>query len=102
MDDVFDSTDIDKAEERSGIILDELQRKAVEGAVENGLFVITGGPGTGKTTVIKNILNVFENKGFPSLLQRQQVRQPSDSVNPQAEKQVQFTGSWALNHRAIT
>ena len=37
---------------------------SVEGAVENGLFVITGGPGTGKTTVIKNILNVFENKGF--------------------------------------
>lgn len=64
VDDVFDSTDIDKAEKRSGIILDELQRKAVEGAVENGLFVITGGPGTGKTTVIKNILNVFENKGF--------------------------------------
>lgn len=64
VDSVFDDCDIDRAEKRSGITLDDLQRKAVEGSVNNGIFVITGGPGTGKTTVIKTIINVFENKGF--------------------------------------
>lgn len=40
--------------------LEELQRKAVVKAVCNGLTVITGGPGTGKTTIINMIIRFFE------------------------------------------
>ena len=46
-------------EARLGITLSELQRKAVRGAVEEGVLIITGGPGTGKTTIIKCILHLL-------------------------------------------
>lgn len=40
------------------------QKKAIQGALENGVEVITGGPGTGKTTIIKCITHIFENCGM--------------------------------------
>ena len=46
-------------EESLGIRLSELQRKAVRGAIEEGVLIITGGPGTGKTTIIKCILHLL-------------------------------------------
>ncbi len=46
-------------EEELGITLSSLQRKAVRGAVEEGVIIITGGPGTGKTTIIKCILHLL-------------------------------------------
>ena len=46
-------------EEKLGIRLSELQRKAVRGAVEEGVLIITGGPGTGKTTIIRCILHLL-------------------------------------------
>lgn len=45
------------------ITLGEMQKLAVEKALKNGVFVITGGPGTGKTTIIKSIISIFENLG---------------------------------------
>ena len=39
---------------------DELQREAMQSAIEKGLLIITGGPGTGKTTTLKGILELFE------------------------------------------
>ncbi|MBN1776966.1 MAG: ATP-dependent RecD-like DNA helicase [Clostridiales bacterium] len=51
---------IAELEARQGIELSELQRKAVRGAVEEGVIIITGGPGTGKTTIIKCILQLLE------------------------------------------
>ena len=51
---------IHKIEKQTGMELDEHQKEAVSEAVRNGLLVITGGPGTGKTTtitVLSNILN---------------------------------------------
>ena len=51
---------IAQLEEEQGIRLSELQRKAVRGAVEEGVIIITGGPGTGKTTIIKCILHLLE------------------------------------------
>ena len=53
--------DIKSFQERNKIELHEEQIKAVKGAVNNGVYVITGGPGTGKTTIIKCILEIFEN-----------------------------------------
>ena len=48
--------------QESGIELDPLQRRAVETVIGNGLTVITGGPGTGKTTTINTILRYFEEE----------------------------------------
>lgn len=49
-------------------ILDEQQRTAVIEAVRNGLLIITGGPGTGKTTTINAIIKIFEAEGLDILL----------------------------------
>ena len=46
-----------------GFTYDALQAKAVSEASSNGVMVLTGGPGTGKTTTIQGILRVFENMG---------------------------------------
>lgn len=51
---------IRKIEEASGIELDELQREAVMQAANSGILIITGGPGTGKTTTINAIIKYFE------------------------------------------
>ena len=53
-----------KAEEEMGISLAENQREAVRAAIENGVCVITGGPGTGKTTTINTIIRIFEESGL--------------------------------------
>jgi len=42
---------------------DELQDKAVMEAIQNGLFILSGGPGTGKTTTINTIIRYFEQEG---------------------------------------
>lgn len=55
---------IRRIEEQSRMELDELQKRAVEEAVQNGLFVLTGGPGTGKTTTINTIIRYFELEGM--------------------------------------
>ena len=57
-----------KIQKRDQIHLDELQEKAVFEAVNSGLLVITGGPGTGKTTTINAIIQYFENEGMEILL----------------------------------
>ena len=50
---------ISSFEKRRGISFSPTQRKAIAGALENGVFVITGGPGTGKTTIINCILELL-------------------------------------------
>ncbi|MEI3412973.1 MAG: ATP-dependent RecD-like DNA helicase [Blautia sp.] len=54
---------IAQIEKETGTALEELQKKAVKEAAENGLFVLTGGPGTGKTTTINAIIRFFEGEG---------------------------------------
>lgn len=61
-------TRINQIENSSKIELDELQRRAVIEAMNCGLVIITGGPGTGKTTTINTIIRMFENQGLEILL----------------------------------
>lgn len=55
-------------EEESGLSLSEKQREALTSSLEYGVMVLTGGPGTGKTTVIRGILAMLEAEGFRILL----------------------------------
>lgn len=60
---IFDS-DIYAFEMANNIAFDEKQRKAVEIAVSKGLLILTGGPGTGKTTTVKGIISLMKNRGL--------------------------------------
>jgi len=55
---------LEKVQENEGIVLAEKQKTAIREAMTNGVIVITGGPGTGKTTIIKSILQLFAGDGF--------------------------------------
>lgn len=55
---------IDKISKKEGIELDSLQKEAVLNAVTNGVAIITGGPGTGKTTTINMIIKYIESEGL--------------------------------------
>lgn len=59
---------IRKLEEVSHMELDTLQRKAVTEAVQNGIFILSGGSGTGKTTTINMIIRYFEQEGMDIFL----------------------------------
>lgn len=59
---------LQKIEENAGMELDDLQRDAVLGAVGNGVFLLTGGPGTGKTTTINALIRFFESEGLDIVL----------------------------------
>lgn len=55
-------------EKESELELDDMQRQAVKAAVQNGIFILTGGPGTGKTTTINAMIRFFESEGMEVLL----------------------------------
>ncbi len=59
---------IGKIEAEEGITLDELQRQAVLEAAANGLLIVTGGPGTGKTMTILTMIRFFEAEEMEILL----------------------------------
>ncbi len=59
-----DSLEIDNAERTLGIKLEALQRQAIAEAFENGILILTGGPGTGKTTTLNTIIKLFEDHGL--------------------------------------
>jgi exodeoxyribonuclease V alpha subunit len=54
---------ISRIEKETGTELDEMQRQAMAAAAQHGLFILTGGPGTGKTTTINAIIRYFEEEG---------------------------------------
>ena len=54
---------ISQIQKETGTVLDEMQEKAVQEAAGHGLLVLTGGPGTGKTTTINAIIRFFESEG---------------------------------------
>ncbi len=57
-----------RLEKSANIVLDDRQREAIYEAARNGLLIITGGPGTGKTTTINQIIRFFESEGLQFLL----------------------------------
>ena len=59
---------VSNLEDRDSIKYAVLQKKAIYEALKNGVMVLTGGPGTGKTTVIKALLKIFSNLGMSCAL----------------------------------
>ncbi|MCL2171307.1 MAG: ATP-dependent RecD-like DNA helicase, partial [Defluviitaleaceae bacterium] len=60
----FSEEDIEEIQLQAGIVLADLQREAVRKAMSHGVLVITGGPGTGKTTTLNSIIKLLESKGL--------------------------------------
>ena len=59
---------IRELEQKQGIVLDELQRQAVLESLRHGVLILSGGPGTGKTTTINTMIQYFESEGMDILL----------------------------------
>lgn len=59
---VIDELEIDFVENKLGIKFELLQRESIRNAFCNGVFVLTGGPGTGKTTTLNAIIELFEQR----------------------------------------
>lgn len=55
---------IEKMQIENDIVYAKLQKKAIIDSINNGVFVLTGGPGTGKTTISKAIIRIFESMGL--------------------------------------
>ena len=55
---------IEKIELESGIEYAPMQKKSITCAMKNGVMVLTGGPGTGKTTIIKALIRIYESIGY--------------------------------------
>jgi exodeoxyribonuclease V alpha subunit len=59
-----DELEIENVERKLGIKFEELQKQAIFEAFQNGILVLTGGPGTGKTTTLNAIIKLFENRNL--------------------------------------
>ena len=78
----------------NGIELDEKQRRAIEIATQQGLLILTGGPGTGKTTTVKGIIAMMKNRGL-----RVALAAPTGRA---AQRMTELTGSEAKTiHRLL-
>lgn len=62
------TTMIDVEEEEQNIRYEKLQRQAITTAISKGLMILTGGPGTGKTTTLNGIISIFQKQGMNVLL----------------------------------
>ncbi len=61
-------SEIEKVEQQTGIFFAPLQKVAIKSSVARGVVIVTGGPGTGKTTVIRAIISLFKKIGSPFCL----------------------------------
>lgn len=62
------NSELEKAEKKQDIILSEEQKEAVKAVNDNNVCVITGGPGTGKTTIIKTIIDIYKTRKLKVVL----------------------------------
>ncbi len=79
---------IDRIEIENGINYASLQRRAIEDAIEHGVMILTGGPGTGKTTVVRALIRIFENIGLDVALAAptgRAAKRMSDSTGKEAK-----------------
>lgn len=60
--------ELKKVEEKTDLILSDKQKEAIEAVNDNNVCIITGGPGTGKTTIIKVILELYKSKKKKTVL----------------------------------
>lgn len=60
--------EVEEFEKNNNIKFADAQREAIIGAFDNGIEIITGGPGTGKTTIIKSIIEIYEKNKMRVLL----------------------------------
>lgn len=60
--------DLTRVQTENDIVLDDTQKKAVKSAITAGVAVVTGGPGTGKTTIIDTIIKYFSKQGMEIML----------------------------------
>jgi len=67
--DTIDSSNkIKKIEKKNGIEYAQMQKEAIVNAINNKVMILTGGPGTGKTTTLKGIIDIFEDENYKVLL----------------------------------
>ena len=85
---------IEEYEKLNNIKLHEVQKKAVECGINNGVSIITGGPGTGKTTIVKCLIYIFE-----SLNKKTMLLAPTGRASKRLEEQTERPSSTI--HRAL-
>ncbi len=66
--DTATDVEIDAVERQLSFTFEAAQREAIRAALERGLLILTGPPGTGKTTTLNAIIRIFENKNYSILL----------------------------------
>ncbi|MBR5473346.1 MAG: ATP-dependent RecD-like DNA helicase [Clostridia bacterium] len=90
----IDELEINYVENKLGIKFEKLQREAIRKAFNNGVFVLTGGPGTGKTTTLNAIIELFE--------QRNATLQLAAPTGRAAKRMTELTGREAKTiHRLL-
>ena len=86
--------EIENCEKTDGITYAELQKKAINSALAEGMLVLTGGPGTGKTTTLNAIIKILKDKGKKVLL--------SAPTGRAAQRMSELTGDEAKTlHRLL-
>ena len=85
---------LEKIEDHTGLCLDEMQKKAVTEAVKRGILVLTGGPGTGKTTTINAMIRFFESEGMTILLAAPTGRAAKRMTEATDMRRPPSTGFW--------
>ena len=87
---------IDAQEQEQGMEYAALQRKAIVTALSRGIMILTGGPGTGKTTTLNGIISLYEKQGYRVMIAPPDVPQAASLTSP-AMRQAPFTGCWKWN-----
>ncbi|MBQ6708697.1 MAG: ATP-dependent RecD-like DNA helicase [Clostridia bacterium] len=85
---------VEKVEKALGIEYEENRRRAIKSAQEKGLLILTGGPGTGKTTTIRGIMQLYEDNGVKVVL--------AAPTGRAAKRMTEVTGKEAVTiHRLL-